>query len=279
MTEHPVGPRSSRDDELSGGEGPCCRVDFDSFTGRTHTVHQRLVEDRRAPGPCKGYVYGVGLARVHEAGPWLVDAEHALIERELRETVHHPLCGELFIRDACRCHRTGIMVDVSGLVLHGFQVEATRFEDQLYTRLVLDLRPGIVSMGRQGGVSLVMVGEADDARVVFRAAPVVAEVVLFEAEDLRAGLAGEPVHGRAPDAAATHDDVLESLLFCTVHARLPSRLLRGVPRGLDAAFRGLLRSHTVQLVAGLGYARPRTPLAFVGGRLAERPCHLPDVGG
>src|SRR5215218_7459528 len=42
--------------------------------------------------------------------------------------------------------------------------------------------------------------------------------------------------------------------------------------------RGLLFSHTVQLVAGLGYARPRTPLAFVGGCLAERSCHLPDVG-
>src|ERR671920_474143 len=105
MTEHPVGPRSSRDDELSGGEGPCCRVDFDSFTGRTHTVHQRLVEDRRAPGPCKGYVYGVGLARVHEAGPLLVDAEHALIERELRETVHHLVCREFLMRDACCRHR------------------------------------------------------------------------------------------------------------------------------------------------------------------------------
>src|SRR5918993_4166130 len=43
-------------------------------------------------------------------------------------------------------------------------------------------------------------------------------------------------------------------------------------------FAVLLLSHTVQLVAGLGYARPRTPLAFVGGYLAEGPCHLPDVG-
>src|SRR5918993_1709944 len=50
-------------------------------------------------------------------------------------------------------------------------------------------------------------------------------------------------------------------------------------RGLDAAFRGLLLRHTMQLVAGLGYARPRTPLAFVGRRLAEGPRHLPDVGG
>src|SRR5918997_5683325 len=53
----------------------------------------------------------------------------------------------------------------------------------------------------------------------------------------------------------------------------------GLPSGLDAAWRGLLLLHAVQLVAGLGYARPRTPLAFVGGRLAERSCHLPDVGG
>src|SRR5215203_1594335 len=52
----------------------------------------------------------------------------------------------------------------------------------------------------------------------------------------------------------------------------------GLPSGLDAAFRGLLPSNTVQLIAGLGLARPRTPLALVGGRLAERPCHLPDVG-
>src|SRR5918997_553149 len=51
----------------------------------------------------------------------------------------------------------------------------------------------------------------------------------------------------------------------------------GLLRGLDAAFRGLLLRHTMQLVAGLGYARPRTPLAFVGGRLAEGPRHLPDV--
>src|SRR5829696_7832440 len=52
----------------------------------------------------------------------------------------------------------------------------------------------------------------------------------------------------------------------------------GLPSGLAAALRGLLLLHTVQLVAGLGYARPRTPLAFVGGYLAEGPCHLPDVG-
>src|SRR5919112_1454922 len=258
MTEHPVGPRSSRDDELSGGEGPSRCLDLHAFTGRTHTVHRRLVENRRAPGPCQGHVYGVGLASVHEAGFLLVDAAYALIERELRETVHHLVSGEFLIRDACRRHRTGIVVDVSGLVL--------------------DLRPGLVSMGRQGSVGLVVVGEADDARVVFRATPVVAELELFEAEYLRAGLAGEPVQGSAPDAAATHDDVLESRLSCSVHAHLPPRLICGVPRGLDAAFRGLLLSHTVQLVAGLGYARSRTPLAFVRGSLAERPCHLPDVG-
>src|SRR5215211_4812982 len=82
-------------------------------------------------------------------------------------------------------------------------------------------------MGRQGSVGPVMVGEADDARVVFRAAPVVAEVELFEAQDLRAGLAGEPVHGGAPYAAATHDDVLERRLSSTVHARLPPRLICG----------------------------------------------------
>src|SRR5215203_1808957 len=82
-------------------------------------------------------------------------------------------------------------------------------------------------MGRQGSVGPVMVGEADDARVVFRAAPVVAEVELFEAQDRRAGLAGEPVHGGAPYAAATHDDVLERLLSCSVHARLPPRLVCG----------------------------------------------------
>src|SRR5215211_2948582 len=227
MTEHPVGPRSSRDDELSGGEGPSRRLDLDAFTGHTHTVHRRLVDDLRAPGPCQGYVYGVGLARVHEAGLLLIDAEHALIERELRETVHHLVCGEFLIRDASRCHRTGIMVDVSGLLFHGFQVEAARFEDQLYPGLVLDLGPGLVSLGRQGGVGLVVVGEADDPRVVFRTAPVVAEMELFEAEDLRAGPAGKPVHGGAPDAAATHDDVLEHLLSCSVHACLLPRLICG----------------------------------------------------
>src|SRR5215211_6935341 len=36
--------------------------------------------------------------------------------------------------------------------------------------------------------------------------------------------------------------------------------------------------HAVQFVAGLGSSRLGTPLAFVGGRLAERPGHLPDVG-
>src|SRR5829696_3630543 len=253
MTENLVGPRASRDEELSGGEGSSRRLDLDAFTGRTHTVHRRLVEDRRAPGPSQVYVYGVCLARVHEAGLLLVDAEHALIERELRETVHHLLCGEFLIRDACRCHRTGIMVDVGGLVLHGFQVEAARFEDQLYPGLVLDLGPGLVSMGRQVSVGPVMVGEADDARVVFRAAPFVAEVELFEAQDLRAGLAGEPVHGGAPYAAATHDDVLERCLSCIVHARLPPRLICGVPSGVDAAFRG-------STALSYGAARSRTGL-------------------
>src|SRR5215210_1237266 len=48
----------------------------------------------------------------------------------------------------------------------------------------------------------------------------------------------------------------------------------GPVRGLVAR----LVLHTVQLVAGLGSARLRAPLAFVGGRLAECPGHLPDVG-
>src|SRR5688572_142466 len=220
MAEYPVGPRSDRDDELSGGEGPCRRLDLDAITDRTHTVHRRLVQDRSPPGLRQGNVYGVGLARVHETGLLLVDASHAPIELELRESVHHLGCGEFLIRDAYRCHRTGIVVDVSGLVLHGFQVEAASFEDQSYTGLVLDLGPSLVGMGRQGGVGPVVVGEADDARVVFRAAPVVAEMELFEAEDLRAGPAGKPVHGGAPDAAATHDDVLERLLSCSSHASL-----------------------------------------------------------
>src|SRR5215203_6015053 len=255
MTENLVGPRASRDEELSGGEGSSRRLDLDAFTGRTHTVHRRLVEDRRAPGPSQVYVYGVCLARVHEAGLLLVDAEHALIERELRETVHHLLCGEFLIRDACRCHRAGIIVDVGGLVLHGFQVEAARFEDQLYPGLVLYLGPGLVSMGRQNSVGPVVVGEADDARVVFRAAPVVAEVELFEAQNLGAGLAGEPVHSGAPDAAATHDDVLERLLPYSVHARLPAGIICGVPRGLDAAFPG-------PIVSSCGAARSRTGLCL-----------------
>src|SRR5215217_1892835 len=253
MTEHPVGPRSCSDDELSGGEGTCRCLDLDAFTGRTHTVHRRLVDDLRAPGPCQGYVYGVGLAGVHEASPLLVDAKHALIERELRETVHHLVCGEFLIRDACRRHRTGIMVDVSGLVLHGFQVEAARFEDQLYPGLVLDLRPGLVSMGRQGSVGLVVVGEADDPRVVFRTAPVVAEVELFEAEDLRARRAGEPVHGGTPDAAATHDDVLECLLSCSVHARLPPMLLCGASQWARHRF-------SQPTALSFGAARSRTGL-------------------
>src|SRR5215208_5964128 len=104
-------------------------------------------------------------------------------------------------------------------------------------------------MGRQGSVGPVMVGEADDARVVFRAAPLVAEVELFEAEDLRAGLAGEPVHGGAPDAAATHDDVFERLLSCSVHARPGSYV--GLPS--RAAFRG-------PTVRSYGAARSRTGL-------------------
>src|SRR5215203_1777976 len=132
-------------------------------------------------------------------------------------------------------------------------------------------------MGRQGGVGRVMVGEADDARVVFRAAPVVAEVELFEAEDLGARFAGEPVHGGAPYATATHDDVLERRLACPVHTRLPARITRFSLLS-RSSFAALLVRHTVQFVAGLGFARRRTPLAFVGRRLAERLRHLPDVG-
>jgi hypothetical protein len=80
-------------------------------------------------------------------------------------------------------------------------------------------------MRREGGVGPVVVGEADDARVVFRAALVVTEVKLFEAENPSARLAGEPVQGGAPYAAATYDDVLERRLFCLVYARLPLRIM------------------------------------------------------
>src|SRR5687768_14905923 len=134
-------------------------------------------------------------------------------------------------------------------------------------------------MGRQGGVGLVVVGEADDARVIFRAAPVVAEMELFEAEDLRACRAGKPVYGGAPDAAATHDDVLERLLSFSLHDRLsPWPYVGAFSESSTPHFAVLLLCHTMQFVAGLGYARPSTPLAFVGGYLAEGSCHLPDVG-
>src|SRR5215203_4526617 len=51
MAEHPVGPRSCGDDELSGGERPCRRLDFDTITDCSNTVHRRLFKHRRAPGP------------------------------------------------------------------------------------------------------------------------------------------------------------------------------------------------------------------------------------
>src|SRR5687768_5926407 len=108
-------------------------------------------------------------------------------------------------------------------------------------------------MGRQGSVGLVVVGEADDSRVIFRAAPVVAEMELFEAEDLRACRAGKPVHGGAPDAAATHDDVLERLLSCSLHANLSPWPQCGLLRELDAAFRG-------PTALSYGAARSRTGL-------------------
>src|SRR5919107_787335 len=79
-------------------------------------------------------------------------------------------------------------------------------------------------MWGQGRVGTVVVGEADDARVVLGAAPFVAEAELLDAEHLRARRAGEPVRRGAPYAAAAHDDVLERPLAPLGHVCLPDRL-------------------------------------------------------
>ena len=108
----------------------------------------------------------VGLSSVHQAGVSLVDSLHAVVEAELGEALHDLVRAELFVRDARRAHRAGVLVYVFRFVLHGFEVETARLEDELGAGFLFHLAPGFVGVGGEGGVLGCVIGEADDARVV-----------------------------------------------------------------------------------------------------------------
>ena len=97
-----------------------------------------------------------------------------------------------------------------------------------------------------------------------RAAPVVAEVELFEAENPEpASPRGEPVQSRAPDAAQP-TTMYSNAFFPVPSCPRPAQAhVLGFQKVSTSHFAAYYISHTVQLVAGLGYARPHTPLAFI----------------
>jgi hypothetical protein len=125
-------------------------------------VSSRIV----APRAGEGDVSGVGPAGVNQAGISLVESPHTVVEAELRKALHNLLRGELFVGDARRVHRAGVLVYVARVVLDRLEVEAAGLEDESSAGLLLYHSPGFVGMGGEGRVLGGVVGEADDARVV-----------------------------------------------------------------------------------------------------------------
>ena len=133
-------------------------------------------------------------------------------------------------------HATGVHRAAVGLAVEGIlgreDVDTAGLDHELGARLGRDLAPGGIRRLRQPHVRRVVVGEADDPRVVLRGAAVVPELEALEPDHARAA-AREPVRRRAADATEPeHDDIR---LVLRHHRSLPSSSFARYPTDFHRA--------------------------------------------
>src|SRR5690606_32249842 len=114
----------------------------------------------------------------------------------------------------------GVVLRRDGAVL-GKEVEAAHAVDELVPRSFFHRRPAVVGTLREADVVGAMLGVADDARVILRAAAVVHQLELLDPQHLAAQPARQPEEGARTDAAETENDG-----FVVVRLHEGGRLMR-----------------------------------------------------
>jgi hypothetical protein len=157
-------------------------------------------------------VHGVGPRRVDDARVGLVERLFAAAQAELRPAGGELVGVEELVAHPVPVEHRGVPLDVARAG-GGAPARDPVLDDQpagagddLLAGLGLDLVPGLVGRGGQGRVLLLVLGEADDPRVVLGRAAVVPELELLDPEDPRPELGGQPVERRRAQAPEADDD-------------------------------------------------------------------------
>ena len=179
---------SLRDDHPVGQKGFPVGDDLDPGAVGAHGPDGGLLQDPGTVPAREGHVRGVGAARVHDPRILLVDGPLGPPQAELGPTPHQLAGVEQLVVEAVLFEGRDVPFYVAGpglarvALVDGLDDEPARLEQELQARLALDLVPGLVGVRGEGGVLGLVLGEPDDAGVVFRRAAAVPEAKLFDPE-------------------------------------------------------------------------------------------------
>ena len=173
--EHVVRPGPCAHDELRGA---------DLASVHLHAHLPAVVRDRLDAGALaqvgavcarEALVRGVGPRGRRDAGPLLEQHLGRLVDAQLGKAPHRLGTVEPLVGHSTRVHRAAVGLAVEGIPRRE-DVNTAGLDHELGARLGGYLAPrGVRSLG-QPHVRGIVVGEADDARVILRSAPVVAEL-------------------------------------------------------------------------------------------------------
>ena len=186
--------------------------DLDAVAGGVQGAHGGVLADLRAVPAGQRDVGGVGARRVDDAGAPLVHGLLGAGEAELRPARLDAARVEEVEVDAVPVGHRGVPAEVAPAGVEAraridvLDDEPAGLGDERLGGDALDVAPGGVGGGGEGGVGVLVLGVADDPRVVLARPVVVPEAVPLEGEDATPGRPGEPVGGGGAEAAAADDD-------------------------------------------------------------------------